>query len=145
MICSRRGFLLGSLGAGALLVAPGCGPIADAPDGTVDVVNGMARLDFARFPDLMTPGNGVTVQTPSGTPFAVVRIDAQNAVAVNAVCTHQGCTATWVDGQSKLHCACHGSEFSAGGMVLRGPAPVPLSPTYPAAIDATGISVTIAG
>lgn len=143
MVCSRRSFLLGSLGAGALMMAPGCGPIAAAPDGTVDVVNGIARLDFSRFPALMMPGNGVTVATASGTPFAVVNVDGQTALAVNAVCTHQGCTATWRDGANKLHCDCHGSEFNAMGTVLHGPAASPLTPTYAAALDATGISVTI--
>lgn len=45
--------------------------------------------------------------------------------AASAICTHLGCTVN-LAGQG-FHCPCHGSVFDAGGMVLSGPAPSPLS------------------
>jgi Rieske Fe-S protein len=144
MICSRRRFLAGALGTGALVaIGPACGPAAVAPDGTVTVTAGQAVLEFARFPALMQTGGGVTVATDGGTPFAVVRTGATTAIAVNAVCTHQGCTAVYHSSLMHLHCDCHGSEFALSGNVLQGPATVALAPTYAATVGATSITVTI--
>ncbi|NHN54917.1 Rieske (2Fe-2S) protein [Calidifontibacter sp. DB0510] len=47
--------------------------------------------------------------------------------AFSAVCTHQGCSVSSVEGQ-KIVCPCHGSEFSIrDGSVLNGPATQPLA------------------
>jgi cytochrome b6-f complex iron-sulfur subunit len=47
--------------------------------------------------------------------------------AVTAVCTHEACTVTGISGQTYV-CPCHGSQFSATGVVLKGPAASPLRP-----------------
>jgi cytochrome b6-f complex iron-sulfur subunit len=54
--------------------------------------------------------------------------DAQGLYAMSMICTHQGCGMNIVSptNQPSLHCACHGSNFSATGAVTRGPARVPL-------------------
>ena len=41
--------------------------------------------------------------------------------AVEAVCTHEGCTVSNADGDQYV-CPCHGSRYSRSGQVLRGPA-----------------------
>jgi nitrite reductase/ring-hydroxylating ferredoxin subunit len=46
--------------------------------------------------------------------------DASGLFAVNATCTHLGCTVTYKD--SQFECPCHGSRFDAEGRVLVGPA-----------------------
>jgi Rieske Fe-S protein len=47
--------------------------------------------------------------------------------AFSAVCTHQQCLVSQVQGQT-VTCPCHGSTFSAtDGSVLGGPAPRPLA------------------
>jgi rieske iron-sulfur protein len=64
------------------------------------------------------------------------RIDLtdQGLVAYSAVCTHLGCTVSWVKNQrlpaaSFTECFCHNSIFdpARGAKVLGGPAPVPLA------------------
>ncbi|WP_245746563.1 ubiquinol-cytochrome c reductase iron-sulfur subunit, partial [Nocardia altamirensis] len=60
--------------------------------------------------------------------------------AFSAVCPHQGCAVSKVDG-GVIECSCHGSKFSiADGSVLRGPAREPL-PARTISIDAAEIIV----
>ena len=58
----------------------------------------------------------------NGEQVAVIRdpADAEALIAVNAFCTHQGCTVAWA-GES-FDCPCHGSKFGTTGEVLSGPA-----------------------
>lgn len=62
----------------------------------------------------------------SGQPAVLVRLDSGDFVAYSAVCTHQGCTVAYKNGQ--LACPCHGSIFDPanGGAVVNGPANRPL-------------------
>ena len=62
----------------------------------------------------------------SGNPAVLVHLDNGNFVAYSAVCTHQGCTVAYKDGD--LACPCHGSTFDPanGASVVTGPATRPL-------------------
>ena len=46
---------------------------------------------------------------------------------INAVCTHLGCVVPWNKAENKFKCPCHGSQYNADGMVIRGPAPLSLA------------------
>jgi cytochrome b6-f complex iron-sulfur subunit len=46
--------------------------------------------------------------------------------AISSVCTHLGCNVNYVAGQG-FACPCHGSRFDKNGLVVKGPAPRPLS------------------
>jgi cytochrome b6-f complex iron-sulfur subunit len=41
-------------------------------------------------------------------------------------CTHLGCTFPWNEVDQQFQCPCHGSRYSAEGVVLHGPANLPL-------------------
>lgn len=73
----------------------------------------------------VAPGSA-TKFTDSGNPAVLVHLDGGEFAAYSAVCTHQGCTVAYQDGQ--LACPCHGSVFdpSNGAQVVNGPAQRPL-------------------
>jgi Rieske Fe-S protein len=45
--------------------------------------------------------------------------------AFSAKCTHEGCTVTFLPGQSVIWCPCHDGRFDLNGRVLSGPPPQP--------------------
>jgi Rieske Fe-S protein len=62
-----------------------------------------------------------------GKKVVVTQPQAGTFKAFSAVCTHQGCLVTEVDG-GNIVCPCHGSAFKiADGSVAQGPASRPLS------------------
>ena len=73
----------------------------------------------------VAPGNAVTFKD-AGSPAVLVHLDSGDFVAYSAVCTHQGCTVAYKNGQ--LACPCHGSVFDPadGAAVIAGPAQEPL-------------------
>ncbi|MCA9055072.1 MAG: ubiquinol-cytochrome c reductase iron-sulfur subunit [Planctomycetaceae bacterium] len=53
--------------------------------------------------------------------------DGHNVLyALLSVCTHLGCTPSWLQGEQKFKCPCHGSGFYISGINFEGPAPRPL-------------------
>jgi rieske iron-sulfur protein len=67
-------------------------------------------------------------------PPTNIALTDQGFVAYSAICTHLGCTVSWVENQgspatSYTECFCHNSTFdpARGAKVLGGPAPIPLA------------------
>jgi cytochrome b6-f complex iron-sulfur subunit len=77
------------------------GPPEDFPDGVVDT----------RFVE----SYGVWVVNNDRKLYALI-----------AICTHLGCPPTWLDGQNKFKCPCHGSGYYKSGINFEGPTPRPL-------------------
>jgi cytochrome b6-f complex iron-sulfur subunit len=50
----------------------------------------------------------------------------QGLYAMWARCTHLGCTPNWFPAESRFRCPCHGSNYTAAGDVIAGPAPKPM-------------------
>ena len=46
--------------------------------------------------------------------------------ALDAKCTHEGCTVRYLPGEGLIGCACHNARFDLEGRVLAGPPPRPL-------------------
>jgi cytochrome b6-f complex iron-sulfur subunit len=73
----------------------------------------------------VAPGSALKFED-SGNPAFLVHLDNGDFVAYSAICTHQGCTVAYKDGN--LACPCHGSVFDPanGASVVAGPAQRPL-------------------
>ena len=77
-----------------------------------------AKLEQNRFVITMVSGQRVIVLQPK-----------DQLVAFSAICTHEGCTVTYLLGQSIIWCPCHDGRYDLNGRVLSGPPPRPL-PKY---------------
>jgi len=65
-------------------------------------------------------GGAALVESTAGV-FLISRTNATAFMAIDAVCTHEGCTITGADGATYV-CPCHGSRYSRTGQVTGGPA-----------------------
>jgi Rieske Fe-S protein len=80
-------------------------------------------ISIAENPELAQAGGGLVFLLP-GHKIYVVRT-ASGFNAVTAICTHANCTVEW-NGSTAFECPCHGSRFTADGIVTNGPAFRPL-------------------
>lgn len=62
----------------------------------------------------------------SGKRVLVLQNAAQEILALDAKCTHEGCTVQYLASESAIWCACHNARFDLDGRVLSGPPPRPL-------------------
>ena len=69
---------------------------------------------------LANVGGAALVQSTAGV-FLVAQTSANAFSAVEAICTHEGCTINGADGEAYV-CPCHGSRYNRSGQVLVGPA-----------------------
>ena len=69
---------------------------------------------------LASEGGAALIESTAGV-FLLARTSANAFTAVEAVCTHEGCTVTNTDGDQYV-CPCHGSRYTRGGQVVHGPA-----------------------
>jgi len=118
--CSRRSFLQ-YLGWGTTLGTLGGFTVASA------------RYMFPNV--LYEPAKSYRIEKPEDYPEGVIFVPEKRIFvfhyggkfrAVSAVCTHLGCTPSWVDEKKQFECPCHGSVFDEKGAVVSGPAPKPL-------------------
>jgi Rieske Fe-S protein len=77
--------------------------------------------------ELSTLGKSHFVIARAGTRKVIVFEAAGELHALDAKCTHEGCTVQFVPGDSLLWCACHNGKFDLDGRVLSGPPPRPLT------------------
>ncbi len=64
--------------------------------------------------------------------------------ALDAKCTHEGCTVRYQPGNAIIWCACHNGRFDLKGRVLAGPPPRPLAQHGIQRDSEGGITVSVA-
>jgi cytochrome b6-f complex iron-sulfur subunit len=69
---------------------------------------------------LVNVGDAALVESTAGV-FLIARTSASTFSAIDAVCTHEGCTITDAEGAIYV-CPCHGSRYNRDGAVVGGPA-----------------------
>ena len=69
---------------------------------------------------LATVSGAALIESTAGV-FLLSRTNDTTFSAVEAVCTHEGCTVSGADGATYV-CPCHGSRYGRNGQVVRGPA-----------------------
>jgi cytochrome b6-f complex iron-sulfur subunit len=108
------------------------------------LVGGKLILPFTDFPALATPGGSVIFDRVEGypNPIIVIRKDSTTVAALDAMCTHTGCTVEYASKNMDLECPCHGSTFDLNGNVTMGPALTNVK-KFTAVLDATDVTVTI--
>jgi Rieske Fe-S protein len=93
-----------------------------------------AAIDAAQIP----VGGGKVIEALK---VVVTQPTAGDYKAFSAVCTHQACSVTTVEG-GVITCPCHGSQFDAAtGAVKKGPATKPLE-AKSVSVGSDGITVT---
>ena len=122
---TRRGFLDWLLGLGLLAwlasvlypVLRYLTPLASSAGGAVKLSSeDVAKLDHGQFAIVRSGDARVIVFQTDGT-----------LRALDAKCTHEGCTVQYVPGENIVWCACHNGRFDLEGRVLAGPPPRPLA------------------
>ncbi|RKR87034.1 nitrite reductase/ring-hydroxylating ferredoxin subunit [Micromonospora pisi] len=142
---TRRAMLLGAGAVGATVVLAACGT-DNSTDGADDAAPGSdpgASDPTGGGADVLTKTGEVPVG--GGLIFAakdvvVTQPTAGQFKAFSAICTHQNCPVTSVDGGT-INCTCHGSKFSiTDGSVKTGPATRPLA-TKEVKVDGENITL----
>ena len=140
---SRRQFIktiFVSTACSSLLGGDWVGTVVAEVQSPVGLDNGILRLTVSDFPALLQDFGSVRLGTspivsgisgprPSGLfyPVIVNRAPGQVFYALNAACTHEGCTVPTFDSTQKyIQCPCHGSRYAIDGKLLLGPAGFPL-------------------
>lgn len=112
MPVTRRSVIAGVAAVGVASALAACG----SDDPAVERSAGTTSTNSVKAADVPVGGaaivGDVVVSQPTAGSFK----------AFSAVCTHQNCLVSRVDG-TKVICPCHGSQFSAtDGSVITGPA-----------------------
>ena len=127
---SRRRFCAGAchVASGATLATlfSACGGSPTSPGGGTSPLAVLAG-QFTGGGVRVTPGSALAnvgsaalVESTAGV-FLMARTSASTFTAIDAVCTHEGCTITGADGNDYV-CPCHGSRYNRDGRVIGGPA-----------------------
>lgn len=110
---------------------------------------GLVRVALADFPALASVSGSVYLNVAAATPLAPIiltRTSPSVFAAVTSVCTHSGCTVdTFSAALGTLLCTCHGSQFTAQGAVINGPAAVALTAYTARLVSPTVVEVEIPG
>ena len=129
MTCTRR-VVLQTIGAGTVgCMMPACGEESvegSVPTGTATMCGNNLCLSLAENPELTAVGGILFFAQVPARKLFVMRVSESEFRVLSAICTHQGCTVEWNASAERFDCPCHGSQYTAAGTVMRGPAGSPL-------------------
>ncbi len=152
----RRNFLRTT--ACAVLCEPWWnGLVQSAAAQSAETPVGRVRVVLADFPALAAVNGSVyltVAASPPGLyPVVLTRTAAEDFAAVTSECAHNGCVVQlYSPGAGVIQCNCHGSQYTAQGFLVRGPAqrnltayPVRRLGTHSLELEIPGIGFALAG
>jgi len=131
------------LGSVTLIILPevftGCSKDSSIPGTPGGTGSGNITIDLTlpAYAALNTPGGSIV------TKGIIVANSGNNVfLALDSVCTHQGCTIGYNLASNTFPCPCHGSVYSTTGSILNGPTTIPLK-AYPVSKSGNIITVSL--
>jgi Rieske Fe-S protein len=118
--CAALGTLIAACGGGSPTSPSGPGGGTSMLGRLTGEFTGSVVRVTAAGSALAAVGGAALVESPAGV-FLTSRTNETTFSAIDAVCTHEGCTITGADGDIYV-CPCHGSRYNRSGRVLGGPA-----------------------
>lgn len=144
----RRSFLAATARTVLLVEASGL-PWTESRAAAAARPVGLVRIALADFPALAQVNGSVHVivaASPALYPVILTRVATDSFAAVSSRCTHSGCVVdTFSVEHNRLVCTCHGSEFTAQGVVLTGPAATNLDVYAVRRVNPTVLELEIPG
>jgi cytochrome b6-f complex iron-sulfur subunit len=126
---ARRGFVGLAVGGAGLCYAGALGyPVYRYLAGPAERAAATAAVKEVLLKDALTLAAGSARMFKFGSrPALLIRHADGNWVALDAVCTHLGCTVQYEPDKGRIYCACHGGVYDARtGENKSGPPPKPL-------------------
>ncbi len=84
------------------------------------------KISTEAYPELKLLGGFQKISISKGDIW-LKRISTNEMKAFSGQCTHAGCGIDFLKSDNLFYCSCHGSKFSSDGLVLNGPASLPLN------------------
>jgi Rieske Fe-S protein len=84
------------------------------------------KINTEAYPELKLLGGFQKISISKGDIW-LKRISTNEMKAFSGQCTHAGCGIDFLKSDNLFYCSCHGSKFSSDGLVLNGPASLPLN------------------
>ena len=141
---SRKIFVRAALGGVGVCYAAAIGyPVYRYLASPVERAENATAVTEVTLKDAQKLGPGTSLMFKFGSKPALLIHHADDSwVALDAVCTHLGCTVEYEAGQNRIHCACHGGVYDPKtGANVSGPPPRPLK-RYTARVTPDGVVVS---
>ncbi len=135
---SRREFLRTAVTAAGACYAAAVGyPVFRYLTSPAEQAMSLAAVTEVTLQDAHTLAAGSVLMFKFGSrPAMLIHHKDDTWVALDAVCTHLGCTVQYQPQRDVIHCNCHGGEYDARtGKNISGPPPRPLRPYVVKVVD----------
>ena len=140
---SRRGFVKVAIGGAGLAYAAAIGyPIYRYLNSPVEKSVAESAVSEVNLKDgHKLPKGSALIFKFGARPAMLIHHEDDSWVALDAVCTHMGCTVAYDPNRNEIKCACHGGVYNARtGENISGPPPRPLT-KYVIAMTADSLTV----
>jgi thiosulfate dehydrogenase (quinone) large subunit len=124
---TRRALLTAAAGIGGLVVLAAASlfrrsATQEATQRAAEPVPSGTAAELVKAADVPVGGGKQVDDAVSGDPTWVLQLSSGDFTAYDATCPHQGCAVNFVSPSDGFACPCHGSQFTAAGALVSGPA-----------------------